>query len=112
VRLDPVLIVGAHEGDGADGASDDELHRQDGVDLADELVADVDGGLCDGAAELRCLLGAAGAMGLDRGRGDDGRIVVAVAGRTLKSSGTSSSPRAPPPKRRASSLAAPLLSAW
>jgi len=53
VRLDPALVALAHEAEGADGAGGDELNGQDGVDLADELVADLDGRFGDGAAKLR-----------------------------------------------------------
>jgi hypothetical protein len=53
MRLDPRLVAVAHEAEAADGARDDELDRQDGVDLADELVADLDGRFGDGAAKLR-----------------------------------------------------------
>lgn len=52
VCLDPVLVAVAHEAEGAHGTGRDELHRQDGVNLADELVADLDGRLGDGAAKL------------------------------------------------------------
>lgn len=55
MRLDPVLVGRADEADGAHGAGDEQLHRQDGVDLADELVADVDGGLGHAAAKLEVV---------------------------------------------------------
>lgn len=55
VRLDPVLVGRADEADGADGAGDEQLHGQDGVDLANELVADVDGGLGHAATELEVI---------------------------------------------------------
>jgi len=50
-----VLVALAPEGHCADEGSDDELGREDGVDLADELVADVDCGLGDGAAKLEVV---------------------------------------------------------
>jgi len=53
VRLDPALVALAHEAEGADGAGGNELDGQDGVNLADELVADLDGRFGDGAAKLR-----------------------------------------------------------
>lgn len=56
VRLDPGLVPLAQEAQRADGARRDELHRQDGVHLADELVADLDGGLGDRAAKLNKTL--------------------------------------------------------
>lgn len=50
--LDPCLVVLVEETHGAHGAGCKELHGEDGVDLADKLVSDVDGGLGDGPAEL------------------------------------------------------------
>lgn len=44
VRLDPGLVGGGPEGGGGDGGRGNELNGEDGVDLADEGVADVDGG--------------------------------------------------------------------
>lgn len=55
VYLDPFLVARAHEADGAHGARDEQLRRQNGVDLAHELVADVDGGLGDAVAELEVI---------------------------------------------------------
>ena len=52
VRLDPGLVAFAEEAHGAHGAGDNELNSQDGVDLADELVSDIDGRLGDGASKL------------------------------------------------------------
>jgi hypothetical protein len=52
VALDPGLVRLIEEAHGADGRGGDELDGEDGVDLADELVSDVDGSLCDGAAKL------------------------------------------------------------
>jgi hypothetical protein len=50
--LDPCLVALAHEAEGAYGSGRDELHRQDGVNLADELVADLDGRFGNGTAKL------------------------------------------------------------
>ena len=55
MALDPGLVPFVEEADAADAAGGDELDRQDGVDLADELVADIDGGLGDGAAKLEVV---------------------------------------------------------
>lgn len=55
MALDPGLVALVEEADAADAAGGDELDGQDGVDLADELVADVDGGLGDGAAKLEVV---------------------------------------------------------
>lgn len=52
VGLDPFLVTLAEEGDGADAGGNDDLEGEDGVDLAHELVADVDGRLCYRASEL------------------------------------------------------------
>lgn len=71
VRLDEVLVAVAPEGQSADEGGDDELGREDGVDLADELVADVDRGLGDGAAKLevvRDVVLAAARLAKDVGR--------------------------------------------
>ena len=53
MALDPGLVAIAEEADGAHGGRGDELDGQDGVDLADELVSDIDGGLGYRAAELQ-----------------------------------------------------------
>ena len=52
MALDPALVGLAEEADGADTGRGDELYRENGVDLADELVADIDGGLGDGSSKL------------------------------------------------------------
>lgn len=52
VGLDPCLVVFAHEAEGADETGDEQLDGQDRIDLADELVSDVDGGFSNGSAEL------------------------------------------------------------
>jgi hypothetical protein len=51
--LDPVLVCIAEEADGAEGRSGDELDGEDAVDLADKLVANIDGGFSDRASKLR-----------------------------------------------------------
>lgn len=56
MRLDPVLVAIAEEAERTHGARGDELDRQDGVDLADELVTDFDRGFGDGTTELFSLL--------------------------------------------------------
>ena len=56
VGLNPCLVAFAHEAEGADEAGDEQLDGKYGVDLADELVSDVDGGFGDGSAELRGTL--------------------------------------------------------
>lgn len=71
VRLNELLVAVAPKGHGADEGGDDELGREDGVDLADELVADVDRGLGDGAAKLevvRDVVLAAARLAKDVGR--------------------------------------------
>lgn len=52
VALNPCLVAFADEGECADEAGGDELNCKNGVDLADELVSDVDGGFCDSTSEL------------------------------------------------------------
>lgn len=54
--LDPRFVRGAEESEGADAGGHEQLDGEDGVDFADELVADIDGGFCDGAAKLRWAL--------------------------------------------------------
>lgn len=84
MRLDPVLVGRADEADGAHGARDEQLHRQDGVDLADELVADIDGGLGHAAAKLEVV----GHVVLARpgdavAAGEEARLVGVGGGRLL-----------------------------
>ena len=52
MSLDPVLVAIAQEGEAGDGAGGDELEGQNGVDLADELVADIHGRFGDETAKL------------------------------------------------------------
>lgn len=52
MALDPCLVSGAEEGEGADARRGEELDGEDGVDLANELVSDIDGSFSDGAAKL------------------------------------------------------------
>ena len=47
VGLDPCFVALVEEGDGGDDGGEEELDGQDGVDLADELHADGEGGFCD-----------------------------------------------------------------
>ena len=54
MALDPRLVRIAEEADGAQGGGGNELDGEDAVDLADELVADVDGGFSDRASKLFC----------------------------------------------------------
>lgn len=53
MALDPVLVCIAEEADGAESCSSDELDGEDAVDLADKLVANIDGGFGDRASKLR-----------------------------------------------------------
>lgn len=53
--LDPRLVALAPEAEARDGGGGEQLGRQDRVHLADELVADVDGGLGHGPAELEVV---------------------------------------------------------
>lgn len=55
MRPHPVPIRSAHETQGTDAAGDEQLDGQDGVDLADELVANLDGGLGHVAAKLEVI---------------------------------------------------------
>lgn len=55
VALDPLLVALAEEADGADDGGRDELDGEDRVDLADELVADVEAGFGDGASEFEVV---------------------------------------------------------
>lgn len=52
VPLDPSLVARHQECKRADTSCDEKLGRQDGVDLSDELVADLDGGFGDGTSKL------------------------------------------------------------
>lgn len=52
VGLDPAAVGVAEKGEGADAGGEEQLDGEDGVDFADELVADVDGSFRDGAAKL------------------------------------------------------------
>lgn len=76
MRLDVRLVALAPKAQPRDDGGDDKLRRQDRVHLADELVADVDGGLGHGPAELevvgQVVLAAA------RRSEDVGRCVVAA----------------------------------
>ena len=56
MALNPVLVAAAEEGEGADTRGGKELDCEDGVDLADELVANVDGSFSYRAAKLRYVL--------------------------------------------------------
>lgn len=80
--LDPGLVALAHEAEGAHGAGDEQLDGQDGVDLADELVPDVDGGLGHALAVLEVVgqvvvLAPARA---GRAAAEEARLVVVGAG--------------------------------
>lgn len=55
MALNPGLVAFAEERDAAHNGSGQELDAEDGVDLADELVADIDGGLGDGASKLQAV---------------------------------------------------------
>lgn len=52
VTLDPRLVGRAEVANAANDTGNDKLGSQDGVDLSDKLVADVDGGFSDRATEL------------------------------------------------------------
>jgi hypothetical protein len=52
VALDPVLVAGAEKGEAAHSSSGKELNSEDGVNLADELVANINCSLSYRAAEL------------------------------------------------------------
>jgi hypothetical protein len=52
VALDPCLVAGAEKAERGHGCSGDELDSENGVDLADELVADIDGRFGYGATKL------------------------------------------------------------
>lgn len=53
--LNPGLIPLADEAEGAHGTGDEQLDGEDSIDLADELMADVNGGLCDALAILEVI---------------------------------------------------------
>lgn len=55
MRPNPVSVRSAHEPEGADAAGDEQLDGQDRVDLADELVANLDGGLGHIPAKLEVI---------------------------------------------------------
>lgn len=52
MALDPGLVPLVEEAHAADTTSGNQLDGQDGVDLADELVANINSRLCDGASKL------------------------------------------------------------
>ena len=52
MSLDPVLVASAEEAERRNGARGDELDGKDGVDLADELVTNLDRGFGYGTTEL------------------------------------------------------------
>jgi hypothetical protein len=52
MALNPCLVGLIEEGDGAHGGGCDELDGEDGIDLADELVADVDRRFGHGTSKL------------------------------------------------------------
>lgn len=52
MALNPRLVSIAEEADGAQGCRGDELDGKDAVDLADELVANIDRGFGNRAAKL------------------------------------------------------------
>lgn len=71
MRLDPGLVARAPETYPAHGGGGEELGRQDRVDFADELVADLDCRFGDGAAELEVVgdvVVAAARRGFEEGR--------------------------------------------
>ena len=53
MALNPILVALAEEGEGADTGGGNQLDGENGVDLADELVADIDGRLGYGASKLQ-----------------------------------------------------------
>lgn len=53
MALDPCLVSFAEEGEGAHACGGEELDGEDRVDLANELVSDIDGRFSDGAAKLQ-----------------------------------------------------------
>ena len=52
MRLNVVLVRLVEEGQSRNGSSGDELDSEDRVDLADELVANIDGGFRYGTSKL------------------------------------------------------------
>lgn len=52
MALDPFLVSGTEEGERAHTSSCEELDGEDGVDLANELVSDIDGSFGDRTAKL------------------------------------------------------------
>jgi hypothetical protein len=52
VALDPVLVTSAEECEAAHSSSGEELDSKDGVDLANELVADINSSLSYRATKL------------------------------------------------------------
>lgn len=77
--LDPGLVALAHEAQGAHGTGDEQLDGQDGVDLADELVPDVDGGLGHALAVLE-VVGQVVILAPARAAGEQARLVVVGTG--------------------------------
>lgn len=58
VALDPVLVTGAEECETAHSSSGEELDSEDGVDLANKLVADINSSFSHRAAELDIIMSA------------------------------------------------------
>lgn len=52
MALDPILVAGAEKGEAAHSSSGKELDSEDGVNLADKLIANVNCSLSYRAAEL------------------------------------------------------------
>lgn len=67
VGLDPGAVRVAEEGEGADARGGEELQCQNGVDFADELVANVDGCFGHGTSKL---YGVSTSLGHGCGGGD------------------------------------------
>lgn len=53
--MDPVLVALIEKRDGADACGGEKLYGEDGINLADELVANVDCGFGDGASKLEVI---------------------------------------------------------
>jgi len=81
MTLDPVLVALVEKADGADAGRGQQLDCEDGVDLADELVADVDRRFRHRTAELEVIgYVAVAVLAATRDAAKEARLVVSRGG--------------------------------
>lgn len=96
VALDPVLVTSAEKCEAAHSSSGEELDSEDGVDLANELVADINSSLSHRAAELDIMSAFLNSPCIKRIYSYleiIGEVVLAIAGRTKEALGLIASSR-------------------